>query len=74
MMEAIRFLTGLSADAFYRPLALSPGAERWRTIATMIGQLYRGVERATRVRDLEHLRDRITFHVFTIDQLAGGLL
>jgi hypothetical protein len=71
LMEAIRFLTGLSADAFYRPLALSAGAERWRTIATMIGQLYCGVERAARVRDLERLQDRIAFHVFTIDQLAG---
>ena len=72
LMEAIRFLTDLSADAFYRPLALSPGAERWRTIATMIGQLYCGVERAARMRDLECLRDRIMFHVFTTDQVAGS--
>jgi hypothetical protein len=71
LMEAIRCLTGLSVDAFYRPLALSPGAERWHAIATLIGQLYCGVERATRVHDLECLQDQIAFHVFAIDQRAG---
>jgi hypothetical protein len=73
MMETVRLLTGLSHDAFYRPLALSPGAERWRAIADMIGLRYVGVERAARLREFALLQDRVSFHVFAIDQLVGGV-